>query len=69
MSGSVICPACKGNGYIGSSKETDTQTDCHTCKNQGCLDLNTAEDLEMDSCSDVWDEIWSDLQFNMKKNI
>jgi hypothetical protein len=59
MSGSVICPACKGNGYIGSSKET----------NQGCLDLNTAEDLEMDSCSDVWDEIWSDLQFNMKKNI
>jgi hypothetical protein len=30
MSGSVICPACKGNGYIGSSKETDTQTDCHT---------------------------------------
>jgi hypothetical protein len=50
MSGSVICPACKGNGYIGSSKETDTQTDCHVCKNQGCLDLNTAEDLEMDSC-------------------
>jgi hypothetical protein len=32
MSGSVICPACKGNGYIGSSKETDTQTDCHVCK-------------------------------------
>jgi hypothetical protein len=21
MSGSVICPDCKGNGYIGSSKE------------------------------------------------
>jgi hypothetical protein len=40
-----------------------------TCKNQGCLDLNTAEDLEMDSSGDVWDEIWSDLQFNMKKNI
>ena len=69
MSGSVICPACKGNGYIGSSKEVDTQTDCHVCKNQGCLDLNTAEDLEIDSCNDVWDEIWSDLQFNMKKNI
>jgi DnaJ-class molecular chaperone len=50
MSGSVICPACKGNGYIGSSKETDTQTDCHTCKSQGSLDLNTAEGLEMDSC-------------------
>ena len=31
MSGSVICPACKGNGYIGSSKETDTQADCHVC--------------------------------------
>jgi hypothetical protein len=61
MSGSVICPVCRGNGYIGSSKETDTQADCHVCKNQGCLDLNTAENLEMDSCSD--------LQFNMKKNI
>jgi DnaJ-class molecular chaperone len=66
MSGSVICPACKGNGYIGSSKETDTQTDCHTCKSQGCLDLNTAEDLETYSSGDVWDEIWSDLQFKVR---
>jgi DnaJ-class molecular chaperone len=66
MSGSVICPDCKGNGYIGNSKETDTQTDCHTCKSQGSLDLNTAEDLEMDSSGDVWDEIWSDLQFKVR---
>jgi DnaJ-class molecular chaperone len=66
MSGSVICPACKGNGYIGSSKETDTQTDCHTCKSQGCLDLNTAENIETYSSGDVWDEIWSDLQFKVR---
>jgi hypothetical protein len=61
MSGSVICPACKGNGYIGSSKESRYSNRLsYVCKNQGCLDLNTAEDLEMDSSGDVWDEIWSD---------
>ena len=66
MSGSVICPDCKGNGYIGSSKQEDTQIDCHTCKSQGCLDLNTTENIATYSSGDVWDEIWSDLQFKVR---
>lgn len=69
MSETVICFDCKGNGYLGDSKQEDTQTDCPTCKSQGSIDLNTAEGLQMDSCEDIWDEIWNDLQFNMKKNI
>jgi DnaJ-class molecular chaperone len=50
MTNTVICPKCNGNGYLGSSKEEDQQTDCITCKSQGEI-LITDE------------TIWSTLQF------
>ena len=27
----IICPKCHGNGYLGGSRDTDTQTDCDYC--------------------------------------
>jgi uncharacterized Zn finger protein (UPF0148 family) len=30
MSGTIICPNCNGNGYVGNSKEEDQQDDCIT---------------------------------------
>jgi hypothetical protein len=37
MSGTIICPNCNGNGYVGNSKKEDQQDDCITCKNQRLL--------------------------------
>jgi DnaJ-class molecular chaperone len=39
MSGTIICPNCNGNGYVGNSKEENQQDDCITCKNQGKIAL------------------------------
>jgi len=38
----VICPECKGNGYIRLSFEAETSTEqCKVCKSQGELDSET----------------------------
>lgn len=50
MSGTVICPDCKGNGYLGDSKDEHKQQDCSNCKNQGELPITD-------------DMIWATLQF------
>jgi len=50
MSGTVICPDCKGNGYVGDSKNEDKQKDCTNCKNQGEVVITD-------------DMIWETLQF------
>ena len=50
MSGTVICPDCKGNGYVGDSKNEDKQQDCTNCKNQGEVAITD-------------DMIWETLQF------
>lgn len=39
MTGKMICPDCYGNGYIGSTKEADNIKDCHTCNNQGEIEI------------------------------
>jgi DnaJ-class molecular chaperone len=39
MSGKIICPDCNGNGYLGSSKEPDSQRDCTECNNQGEIEI------------------------------
>ena len=51
MSGCVICPECKGNGYLGDSKKECEQKDCSNCKNQGEIPITD-------------DMIWETLQFN-----
>ena len=35
----IICPKCHGNGYLGGSRDTDTQTDCDYCNNQGEVEI------------------------------
>ena len=35
----IICPKCSGNGYLGGSRDTDTQTDCDYCNNQGEVEI------------------------------
>ena len=35
----IICPKCGGNGYLGGSRDTDTQTDCDYCDSQGEVDI------------------------------
>jgi len=52
MSGCVICPECKGNGYLGNSKQECEQKDCNNCKNQGEIPITD-------------DMIWDTLQFNI----
>ena len=52
MSGCVICPECKGNGYLGNSKQECEQKDCNNCKNQGEIPITD-------------DMIWNTLQFNI----
>jgi DnaJ-class molecular chaperone len=51
MSGTVICPDCKGNGYMGDSKQECKQQNCNNCKNQGEIPITD-------------DMIWETLQFN-----
>jgi hypothetical protein len=54
MSGTIICPNCNGNGYVGNSKKEDQQDDCITCKNQGEIALTD-------------ETIWNTLQFITRK--
>ena len=35
----IICPQCHGTGYLGGSRDTDTQTDCDYCNNQGEVEI------------------------------
>ena len=35
----IICPKCGGNGYLGGSRDADTQTDCDYCNSQGEVDI------------------------------
>ena len=39
MTEKIVCPKCRGNGYLGGSRDTDTQTDCDYCNNQGEVDI------------------------------
>jgi len=50
MSGMIVCPECKGNGYLGDSKDEHKQQDCTNCKNQG--EVMITDDM-----------IWNTLQF------
>jgi len=52
MSNTVICPECKGNGYIGNSKDESQQNNCTQCNSQGEIIITDTT-------------IWSTLQFNI----
>ena len=54
MSGTIICPNCNGNGYVGNSKKENQKDDCITCKNQGEIALTD-------------ETIWNTLQFITRK--
>jgi len=54
MSGSMICPSCKGNGYIGDSRKEDKQVDCIACNNLGEIEITD-------------ETIWNTLQFITRK--
>ena len=54
MSGSMICPTCKGNGFVWvetpEPKKDRWAADCTACKNQGEIPITD-------------DTIWNTLQF------
>jgi len=54
MSGSMICPTCKGNGFVWvetpEPKKDRWQADCKDCNNQGEIKITD-------------DTIWNTLQF------
>jgi len=58
MKGSVICPDCKGNGFIWvdppADKKERWQVDCNKCNNQGEIPITE-------------ENIWSTLQFMNRK--
>tara|TARA_R110000824_G_scaffold142459_1_gene309529 strand:+ start:58 stop:225 length:168 start_codon:yes stop_codon:yes gene_type:complete len=54
MTGSIICPNCNGNGYVGNTKDEKQQDDCITCQNQGEIKITD-------------DTIWNTLQFITRK--
>ena len=58
MSGSMICPTCKGNGFVWvkppADKKERWQADCSACNNQGEIPIND-------------DTIWNTLQFIGRK--
>jgi DnaJ-class molecular chaperone len=66
MSGTIICPNCNGNGYVGNSKEENQQDDCITCKNQGKIALT--DETIWNTLQFITDEtIWNTLQFITRK--